>query len=137
MRTAFFAAKNYLSFKSHAALVKLQQKNLGSDIMGTKCANEKAAKAMTLAISEVYHKDLVQKMKDMTSPFSVIIDASTDRSQEHVLVVLFQYLTPEGKIQESFYKLVEIKLDESAEGQLLEFQKALEKDDLWDVARER
>ena len=36
-----------------------------------------------------------------------------------------------------FYRLIRLHLDESSEGHLMEFQKAMEKDDLWDGAKRR
>ena len=105
--------------------------------MGTKCANADAARKMTMAISDMYHKDLVDKMRTMTTPFSLILDASTDKTGDHVLAVLFQYVTPEGTIKTSFYRLIEIELDESAAGQLLVFENAMKRDGLWDAAKDR
>ena len=137
MRTVFNAAKNHQSLSSHVNNVKLQQDNFGPDSMGTKCANYNAARDMTMAISEVIQKDLVEKIRTMNEPFSLILDGSTDRTQDHVLAVLFQWVTPEGEIQEGFYKLIKIGFDESAKGQFLAFEKEMKEDMLWDAAKER
>ena len=81
MRTVFMAAKNHQSFNSHARNVELQILNFGSDAMGSHCAHDTAARDMTIAISDVYKRDLITKIKTMGTPFSVIIDGSTDRTQ--------------------------------------------------------
>ena len=61
----------------------------------------------------------------------------TDLTQDHVLAVIFQYVTPDGKVHVVFYRLIRLHLDESSEGHLMEFKKAMEKDDLWDAAKNR
>ena len=53
------------------------------------------------------------------------------------MVVLFQYVSPEGITHVSFYKLIEVGVDESAAGHLQVFQEAMEKDDLWNIAKTR
>ena len=54
-----------------------------------------------------------------------------------MLVVLFQYVTSDGVTHVRFYRLIRIHLDESAGGHLEVFQKAMEKDGLWEAAKER
>ena len=97
MRTVFVAAKKYLSFQSHCPMVRMQEIN-GID-MGHLCCNGQAAQKMALAISRVYHRELVAEICDSDKPFSVILDGSTDRSQAHTMAVLFQYVTKEKVVK--------------------------------------
>ena len=58
-------------------------------------------------------------------------------AQNHVMVCLFQFVTPEGEIEVFFYDLIDIKLDGTAEGHVVEFQKAMQRDGLWNIAANR
>ena len=53
------------------------------------------------------------------------------------MVVLFQYVTPDGRVHIVFYRLIRILLDESAEGHLQAFKQQMEKDGLWEAAKRR
>ena len=68
---------------------------------------------------------------------SLLIDGSTDQSQDHVAVILFQYVASDGTITTQFYKLIKIGLDESATGYLIKIQQAMKNDNIWEAARQR
>ena len=53
------------------------------------------------------------------------------------MVCLFQLVTPEGKIEIYFYDLIDIKLDATAQGHIDQFRIAMERDQLWNIAKER
>ena len=118
-------------------MVKVQKKNFGTDSMGTKCATRFAAQKMLVAISNVYKNDLIMMLKNNDMPFSLIIDDSTDIKQNHFMVCLFQLVTPEGEIEVFFYDLIDIKLDGTAQGHVDQFRKAMIRDGLWNIAKDR
>ena len=64
-----------------------------------------------------------------------LVDGSTDLTQDHYMAVLFQYVTKQGDVAVEFYKLIEVKLDESAEGHLEVLMAALKEDDLWNIMK--
>ena len=64
-----------------------------------------------------------------------LVDGSTDLTQDHYMAVLFQYVTKQGDVAVAFYKLIEVKLDESAEGHLDVLMAALKEDELWNAMK--
>ena len=112
-RNCFTAAKLYLSFEAHPALLTLEKMN-GLN-MGTHFRDAAYAQKGQMFISQMMHENLVKYLKDEQPPVGLMIDESTDLSQHKYLVVLLQ--APEKNIATVyFYKLLKIGSDETAPG---------------------
>ena len=89
VKTAFKGVMHYFPISSHKALVELQESN-GVD-MGKSCRHHNTAGKMILAISKTYLDDLLHIIKNTPKPVSIILDGSSDNSNQHYMSTLFQY----------------------------------------------
>jgi hypothetical protein len=96
--------------------------------MGFHHYSRTSATLMAELISADMHAKLIQFIKsDGFGPCSIIVDGSTDPRQNHYLIVYLQSLEQLRPIV-YFYGLLEIGLDETADGFLNILKKAFEKD---------
>uniref|UniRef100_A0A915J1A9 Uncharacterized protein n=1 Tax=Romanomermis culicivorax TaxID=13658 RepID=A0A915J1A9_ROMCU len=68
---------------------------------------------MIAVISEEMHDQLIKHLTKKQSPLSLILDRSTDNSQDHYLITYFQALESNIPIL-CFYKLILLEADETA-----------------------
>ena len=101
MRSVFFAVDNYFSFNTHEELMDLMEAN-GVDI-GDHCRSGYISKEMTKAISLNIRDEFIQAVKECTC-LSLILDASSDRTQSHYVSTLFM-------VQKFFYITVHVLID--------------------------
>lgn len=112
-RTVFIEIKRNIPFDSHTSLVSLQQIN-GIN-MGYHHFDRYGATKMMESMSSYMHRLLINHMLAKESPFSIIIDGSTDITDTHFLIVYFQLLENNVPIT-CFYKLLETSSDVTANG---------------------
>ena len=74
-------------------LIDLQEIN-GLD-MGSQCKYAATLTNMAVSISNSMHNRLKTSLQQSSSPISIIVDGSTDKSNKHLLAVLFQTLEEE------------------------------------------
>uniref|UniRef100_A0A915KNL8 Transposase n=1 Tax=Romanomermis culicivorax TaxID=13658 RepID=A0A915KNL8_ROMCU len=103
--------KMNLPFLSYPKIVELQTMN--GVYMGYHHYDRISASHMALVISEEMYKMLIQLLTSKQYPLSIIIDSSTDASQNHYLIAYFQALE-NGTPVVYFYKLVQLDVDEIA-----------------------
>ena len=113
MRTVFVETVSNLPFLSHHAYVILQEQN-GID-MGYHHYDRMSAARMVSVISETMHDELILHLVKKQNPFSIILDGSTDASQNHYLIVYFQAIENNRPVV-YFYKLILLEADETASG---------------------
>ena len=115
MLSVYSAVKHMgASFQSMEHLVDLQEIN-GLD-MGSQCKTAATLTNMAASISKTMHNRLITSLQQSSSPISIIVDGSTDKSNKHLLAVLFQTLEEDVPVT-YYYGLLELKTDETAEGQ--------------------
>ena len=113
LRTALVIAKHDFSLESHSALVQLQKIN-GVEL-GTRFTGRDGATSMIHFLSDVMHSKLIRNLTSNRAPVSLIVDGSTDSTNQHVLVVLLQTVL-DGKPTVSFYGMIPLGVDETARG---------------------
>ena len=135
MRTVYAEVKINIPFYSHPKFVELQRMN-GIDL-GRHHHDNNAAKRMCVFISDEMHKELINHLKTVDSPFSLIVDTSTDYAGNHFLIVLIRAFefdkNAENEITAErpvvyFYRLIEMGHSEDAQTMLNLIDTALEDD---------
>lgn len=112
-RTVFVETKKNIPFDSHSSLVSLQKIN-GVE-MGYHHYENNGATSIVESMSRYIHKQLITHMLSKNSPFSIIIDGSTDSQETKYLIVYFQILENNIPIV-VFYGLIEATSDCTAKG---------------------
>lgn len=126
-RTVFLEIKRNIPLNTHQSLVSLQE--LHGVPMGFHHYHRKSATEMMNSMSNYMHKQLVDYMFYSNLPFSIIIDGSTDKSNNHYLIIYFQLLENDVPIL-CFYKLVETSSTVTAKGYFESIQKAMYTEDV-------
>lgn len=128
MRTVFIEVKKNIPFESHTSIVLLQSLNeVGMDYHHHgKCG----ATSMMETISSSMHKLLLNYMLSENLPFSIIVDGSSDITDNHYLSIYFQIL--DNNVPAIvFYKLVELSVDVTGEGIYKSVRDALQSEDVY------
>lgn len=113
IRTVYVEIKANIPFISHPQIVLLQEYN---DLnMGYHHYDRNSAFKMGLSISNHMHKTLVENLISQNKPISIIIDGSTDSSQQHFLIIYLECVEKNIPIL-YFYALIPTSTDESARG---------------------
>jgi len=97
--------------------------------MGYHHYERRSATRMMIFISDEMHKTFIRAVCEKSLPISIIIDAATDASQNHYLIILFQHLENEIPVI-YFYTLVKLTADESAAGLFRSIQEQFDVDGL-------
>lgn len=113
IRTVFVEIKKNIPFDSHSSLVSLQKMN--GVYMGVHHYEKCGAISMMETISNHMHKQLINHMFSKNSPFSIILDGSTDSQENKFLIVYFQILENNIPVV-VFYELIEGSSDVTASG---------------------
>jgi len=113
IRTVHVETKINLPLDSHSKIVQLQAANGLS--MGHHHLERTSATRMMMLISLDMHKTLIRSVCSKKLPISIIVDSSTDASQNHYLIVYFQRIENDVPVI-YFYKLIKLAADESAAG---------------------
>lgn len=127
MRTVYMEIKKNIPFDSHLSLVLLQEIN-GID-MGFHHREKCGATSMMELISSSMHQRLLKHMLSEQLPFSIIVDGSSDISDNHYLSIYFQILEKNVPVV-VFYKLVELSSDVTAQGIYTSVKTALQNEDV-------
>lgn len=126
-RTVFVEIKKNIPLSIHSSLVALQE--LHGVNLGVHHYERSGATAIMESMSEYMHKQLVNHMYYNNLPFSIIIDGSTDITNNHYLIIYFQILENNIPIV-CFYKLVETTSDVTAKGFFGSIKQALYAEDV-------
>lgn len=113
VRTVFVEIKKNIPFDSHNSLVSLQQ--MHGVNMGVHHYEKCGAISIMESISAYMHRQLIDHMISKNSPFSIIIDGSTDAQDNKYLIVYLQILENNIPIV-VFYGLIEGSSDVTANG---------------------
>ena len=117
-RTVYFEAKTNLAFDNHRRLVDLQR--IHGVEMGHLYASKQGSFQILESISLQMHERLLNYLLSANKPFSILLDGSNDLTKNHYLSVLFQTLDKDDNIVVYFYRLVNLKNDETARGMMRE-----------------
>lgn len=112
-RTVYIEVKRNIPFSTHPDIVLLQEMNGIS--MGCHHYDRKSATLMMELMSSTMHETFIKHLVSKNLPLSIILDGSTDSSENHFLIVYFQAMEENVPIV-YFYKLIEISVDETAAG---------------------
>lgn len=115
IRSVYTETMINLPFISHPAIVQLQEAN--GVFLGYHHYDRTSAVRMVNVISTEMHDSLIKQLTDKQSPVSLIVDSSTDNSQNHYLIAYFQALESNIPVI-YFYKLILLQADETASGLL-------------------
>lgn len=113
IRTVYVEVKTNVPFSSHRNMVILQDYN-GLN-MGFHHYDKNAATRMTKSISNYMHEILLSHFMRSKSPFSLILDSSSDNEGLHYLATYLQALESNSTVV-YFYKLIELTSDITAAG---------------------
>ena len=83
MRMTYLEAKLNVGFRNHELICALLKKH--SVDVGFQCCNRTAAKNMVVSISKTMLEALKKQLHSSEDPLSIIVDSSTDRSQNHFM----------------------------------------------------
>lgn len=125
IRTVYIEAKSNIPFSSHRNMVILQNAN---DVnMGYHHYDKNAAIRMIESMGKYMHEVLVDHLIKSNSPFSLILDASSDIEGRHYLITYFQAFEDNTPIV-YFYKLIPMTDDLSADGHFAVIESAITDD---------
>ena len=113
MRLVVLEIKKNIALENHADLSDFLH-FMGVDV-GFGGRSQHTATAMMKSVSELMHTTLLDYMKSMDLPFSIIIDASSDISGIHYMLIQFQIMEF-NRPTFAFYRLIELSDDETSEG---------------------
>lgn len=113
IRTVFVEIKRNIPFDSHVSLVSLQK--LHNVKLGYHHYEKCGAITILESISGYMHTQTIEHMISKNLPFSIIIDGSTDSSQNKFFIIYFQILENNVPVV-CFYRLVEASSDVTASG---------------------
>lgn len=129
IRTVYVEVKSNIPFTAHRNIVLLQKENNAA--MGYHHFDRSGVTRMVESISHYMHEILVKHLIESASPFSLILDTSSDIEGRHYIITYFQALEDNTPIV-YFYKLIEMSADLSAKAHFDLIVKAIteEKQDL-------
>ena len=102
--------------------------------MGTGCASFFTHRNMGASIGKSMHDRLILFFKKSQAPLSIVVDATTDTSNNHVLAVIIQTTENEVPVQ-FFYALLQIGSDETAEAQTALLVDKLKEDQVFEAVK--
>ena len=98
--------------------------------MGTHHFSHKSAVSMTNSISTSMHGLLLKKIKTENLPLGLILDGSTDSSNNHYIALLFQLLE-DNLPKVHFYRLVTLGSKENADAMVEKIVNAFKEDNIF------
>ena len=135
MRTVYTAIKHMgSSFNSIEYMVELQEQH--NVDMGTACASRSTFTKMGATLGKSMHNRLTLFLKSSKAPLSIIVDASTDVSNNHLMAVIIQTTENEVPVQ-FFYALLPIGSDETAEAQTALLVDKLKQDEVFEPVKNK
>lgn len=111
IRTVYVEILADIPFNQHNNFIQLQRIN-GID-MGTHHDKQKGAKSITIFLGEKFHEDLIEFLLQKVTKISLMVDGSTLRNLEHVMICYLTYAT-NFKTTTVFYRMLKIGVDETA-----------------------
>ncbi len=122
-----------ISFNQHKNILKLQEIN-GADI-GLKHRDRSSATRMLHFISRQIHFDFMNDLNISSKPVSILIDTSTDISNNHYLVIELYYIKNGNPIF-VFYRLIKIGVEERFQNLFELIVNAFKDDGMYDYFKE-
>lgn len=113
IRTVYVEAKSNVPFSMHRNFVVMQ--NLNGVNVGYHHYDKNGAIRMIDSMSRYMHEILVNHLVKSASPFSIILDTSSDIEGRHYMVTYLQAIEDNTPIV-YFYKLIEMTQDVTAQG---------------------
>ena len=135
MRTVYVAVKHMgTSFNSIEHMIDVQEIH-GVDL-GSQCKSRRTFTNMVASISTTMHNRLLDHIRTSPYPISIIVDGSTDVSNNHLLAILIQTLEDDMPMN-YYYALIKLETDESAESQTEALIDKLTKDNIYDAVQNK
>lgn len=113
IRTVYVINKLRLPCSDHEKLVRLQKLN-GMDL-GFHHYERSGCVAMTLELSKYFHEISIDYLIENKNPISLIVDDTTDMSNNHFKIVYFQTIEDTNPVI-YFYRLIETKSESGISG---------------------
>ena len=102
--------------------------------MGYRYASKNGAAMITHSISEKMHQLLLEHVRTMEGKMGIILDGTTDHSNNHLITVLFELLE-ENSPKCHYYRMLQLGSEENADAHLNILIKAFEEDNILDAVK--
>lgn len=131
LQLVYVSAQTNVASRSHTKMVRMIKEvggNVGERYFGWHAFNE-----ILEFLSEMFHNKLIQKIM-RSSPMSIVLDASDDRENNHLLSISFVTMSKNRPVI-YFYRLLDISNHRNAQGIMDSVISALKEDNLFEPVK--